>query len=189
VIARAGRDIWIGLVTIALATGYLTQVGSIHVGTNDPAGVGARSYPTVLGWVLLATGAGLVVTSLAAARACSDAPPAEPSQAESAEPKGLGVQPHTLWGPPSTRGVQAAALVGLTVAYLMVLEALGFLLATAPYVACAMFIIDAREHYRGRRLVIPLAAGVVVSVALHLLFDAALGVPLPPGLLDPAWGM
>jgi putative tricarboxylic transport membrane protein len=168
-ITRAGRDVWIGLVTILLAAGYLEQVGGVRTGGNA-AGVGPRAYPTVLGWVLLATGVALVVTALLAAR---HAVPAE--------------RPALVR--PSGRHVQVVAMAGLTVAYLVVLGPLGFLLSTAPYLAAAIVVVDAREHYRGRRIVIPLLAGVLMSAALHLVFDAALGVSLPSGVLDPPWGM
>ena len=178
-ITKPGRDTWIGLVTIILATGYLTQIGSIHVRAGaDMAGVGPRTYPTLLGWALLATGVALVVTSIAAARKAT----AEPAAAQ-------GDQPIQTAPWQNRRVLQGVALAGLTVAYLLVLEPLGFLIATVPYVAGAMVVVDAGEHYRGHRLVVPLVTGVLISIALHAMFDGALGVPLPSGILDPSWGM
>ncbi len=178
-IAKRGRDAWIGLVTIVLASGYLTQIGSIHVRAGaDMAGVGSRTYPTLLGWALLATGVALVVTSVAAARKAT---------AEQAAAQGDQSVEMAPWQ--NRRFLQGVALAGLTVAYLLVLEPLGFLIATVLYVAGAMVVVDAGEHYRGHRLVIPLVTGVLISVTLHALFDGALGVPLPSGLVDPSWGM
>jgi putative tricarboxylic transport membrane protein len=176
--ARPGRDTWIGVVTILLAAGYLTQIGSIHVRAGaDAAGVGPRTYPTLVGVALLATGVALVVTSVAAARRAT----VEPAVTQGDQPVEASPWQHR-------RFLQGVALAGLTVAYLLVLDPLGFLIATVPYVAGAMVIVDAGEHYRGRRLLIPVVAGVLISIALHALFDGALGVPLPSGLLDPSWG-
>ena len=63
------------------------------------------------------------------------------------------------------------------------------LIATVPYIAGAMVIVDAGTHYRGRQLWVPLVTGALLSLALHALFHGALGVPLPPGPFDPAWGI
>ena len=172
-ITKAGRDVWIGLVTIVLAAGYLEQVSKIRVGSNNAADVGPRAYPTLLGVVLLITGIALVLTSLLAKRATSNA--TTDTRAPSRQLSG--------------RYVQAAALAGVTIAYLVVLEPLGFVIATAPYIAAAMIVVDGRQHYRGVRLLIPVVTGVLMSLVLHALFDAGLEVPLPPGLFDPSWGM
>jgi putative tricarboxylic transport membrane protein len=177
-IAKLGRDTWIGLVTIAVAALYLAQIDSIHVRAADAAGVGPRSYPTVLGWALLATGVALLVTSVAAARRTSVEPPAAQDVPPSDSPS---VRQRRL--------LQCVALAGLTVAYLVALEPLGFVISTVPYIAGAMIVVDAGAHYRGLRLAVPVVTGVVFSLILHAMFDGALGVPLPAGLFDPSWGM
>jgi hypothetical protein len=181
VTAVRNRDLWIALFTVALAAGYLLAAGRIRVGSFGVTAIGPRTYPQVLGWVLLGTGVAMGVTALLARRAgrtddTDEATDEAADTPENGEPA------------PTSRRVALVALVTLTIGYLAVLGPLGFLLATAPYVAAAMVVFDGFEHYRGRRLAIPLVTGVVLSVAMHALFDGALGVVLPPGLFDPAWG-
>jgi putative tricarboxylic transport membrane protein len=177
VIVKAGRDVWIGLVTVVLAAGYLDQVSKIRVGSNNAADVGPRAYPTLLGGVVLITGIALVVISLLAKRATSNAT-SETSNDTRTPSRQL-----------SGRYVQATALAVITIAYLVVLEPLGFVIATAPYIAAAIIVVDGEHHYRGVRLLIPVMTGVLMSLVLHAMFDAGLEVPLPPGLFDPSWGM
>lgn len=67
-------------------------------------------------------------------------------------------------------------VAGLTAVYVLVLERLGFILATAPYMLGFGLALGERRWVR-------LAAfSLVVPVAIYLLFDTTLNVPLPRGL-------
>lgn len=67
------------------------------------------------------------------------------------------------------------ATVAALVAYALLLQPLGFILATLVMVACLTAML-------GARLPQALAGGVVSSLGFFALFDWVLGIPLPPGL-------
>lgn len=68
----------------------------------------------------------------------------------------------------------------LLVAYMLVVERLGFYVAAAAIIAIAAFVFGARP-----RLAIPLALGA--PVVIHLAFYKLLRVPLPAGLVPMPW--
>ena len=69
--------------------------------------------------------------------------------------------------------------IGLTGAYLAVLEPAGYLLATPPYLA-ALLLVQGRVTTRAFVLTV-----LGLPVALYALFAVAMRVPLPPGPLEP----
>ena len=80
--------------------------------------------------------------------------------------------PTRLEGADRARVLWAAALTG---AYVIFVERVGFIAATAPYMFGFAVILGERRWVR-----LALFA-VVVPVAIYLLFDRALNVPLPRG--------
>ena len=73
--------------------------------------------------------------------------------------------------------LEMAATILVLIAYAMVLEAIGFVLATFAAVAFIGWRLGAR----------PVGAtvnGALVAIALYTLFDQVLGLPLPLGPLD-----
>jgi hypothetical protein len=81
--------------------------------------------------------------------------------------------PGRLTGADRTRVLWVAALTGV---YVFVIERLGFMTATAPYLCGFCLALGER---RWTRLIL---FSVVVPVATYLVFDRALNVPLPRGL-------
>jgi hypothetical protein len=81
--------------------------------------------------------------------------------------------PGRLEGPDRTRVLWVAALTGV---YVIVIERLGFMTATAPYLFGFCLALGER---RWVRLIL---FAVVVPVMTYLIFDQALNVPLPRGL-------
>jgi putative tricarboxylic transport membrane protein len=81
--------------------------------------------------------------------------------------------PGRLEGADRSRVLWVAVLTGL---YLLLLERLGFMTTTAPYLFGFSLVLGER---RWVRLVL---FALVVPVATYLLFDTALNVPLPRGL-------
>ncbi len=67
-------------------------------------------------------------------------------------------------------------VAGLTAAYVIAVERLGFIATTAPYLFGFALVLGERRWIR-----LALFA-IVVPVATYLLFDTALNVPLPRGL-------
>jgi putative tricarboxylic transport membrane protein len=72
----------------------------------------------------------------------------------------------------------AATLAGL-VLYALVFERLGFLISSSAFVALLLVF------YGERRWPVVLAVAVGAAVATYAVFARWLGVPLPPGILDP----
>jgi putative tricarboxylic transport membrane protein len=81
--------------------------------------------------------------------------------------------PGRLEGPDRARVLWVAALTGV---YVIVIERLGFMTATAPYLFGFCLALGER---RWVRLIV---FAVVVPVMTYLIFDRALNVPLPRGL-------
>ena len=83
--------------------------------------------------------------------------------------------PSRLEGADRARVLRVAALTG---GYVLLLERLGFVVATAPYLFGFGVILGERRWVR-----LALFA-LVVPAAIYLLFDVTLNVPLPRGWLD-----
>ena len=81
--------------------------------------------------------------------------------------------PGRLEGADRARVLWVAALTGV---YVVIVERLGFMTATAPYLFGFCLALGER---RWTRLIL---FAVVVPVATYLVFDRALNVPLPRGL-------
>jgi putative tricarboxylic transport membrane protein len=124
----------------------------------DP--VGPRGFPALLGLVILTCG---VALGVAARRVPSASAPEG-----DAEARGV-LAPRPLLG-----------AIGLTAAYLAVLEPAGYLLATPPYLAALLLVQHGRVTPRAFVLTV-----LGVPAVLYALFAVAMRVPLPPGPLEP----
>ncbi len=148
----------VALVLVGLGLGVLVLAFGLPPATAaDP--VGPRGFPALLGLVMLACG---VALGVAPGRARSAIAPEGDAEARGA----LALRP--LFG-----------AIGLTAAYLAVLEPAGYLLATPPYLA-ALLLIQGRVAPRAFVLTV-----VGVPAVLYVLFAVAMRVPLPPGPLEP----
>jgi putative tricarboxylic transport membrane protein len=67
------------------------------------------------------------------------------------------------------------ATVVLLIVYALLLQPVGFILATLVMVACLTVMLGARLPHA-------LAGGVATSLGFFVLFDWVLGIPLPPGI-------
>ena len=79
---------------------------------------------------------------------------------------------------PGSRLRIAATLTGL-VLYALAFERLGFLIASAAFMALLLLL------YGERRWLVIVAVAVGAAGATYAVFARSLGVPLPPGLLGP----
>jgi putative tricarboxylic transport membrane protein len=148
----------VALVLVGLGLGVLALAFQLPPATAaDP--VGPRGFPALLGLVILACGVALGVLRRRAPTA--DAP-------EDAEARGV-LAPRPLLG-----------AIGLTAAYLAVLEPAGYLLATPPYLAALLLVQRGRVTPRAFVLTV-----LGVPAVLYALFAVAMRVPLPPGPLEP----
>jgi putative tricarboxylic transport membrane protein len=150
--ARVDRIVGAVLVCSGLGVLALT-IGLAAATAVDP--VGPRGFPALLGLVLLACGAALVLGRHGA-----------PADAD-AEARG------TLAAGP------LLGAIGLTALYLTVLEPAGYLLATPLYLAALLLV---QGGVTARAFVLTVLG---LPAALYLLFAVAMRVPLPTGPLEP----
>jgi putative tricarboxylic transport membrane protein len=123
---------------------------------TSTGGPGARFLPVLLGGLMVLLG-----LAVALGRAPAAAPVADPADT----------------GPGG--GGRALATVGVMGAYTLVLERVGFLLATVALVAVLV------RMYGERRWAVALAVAVGAAGAAYGLFAAWLRVPLPAGIFAP----
>lgn len=150
--SRAGADAGGALVTMAAGLFFFWQAAALPDPGVDVLGPGA--FPAALGGLLVALGGALLLVALLGrgGRAAGAAEEPEP------------VRWRLLGG-----------VLALLVAYVVVIEWLGYLLATALYASATLAVLGGRGA--GRLL----AAGAAVAVVMTLLFGRLLGIDLPAG--------
>ena len=149
----------LAVVTAAFGAAVVWQATQIRL-TPAYAKVGPRVIPYIVGTGLVMVGVWLAVEALTGRAA---APSAESEDADPTLP--------TDW---QTVGLLALALV----AYLLLIELGGFVVASALLYAGAAFAMGSRRVARD------IATGVVLATMLYVGFTRGLGVRLPAGVLD-----
>ena len=124
--------------------------------------VGPQGLPLVYGWLTL--GLGLILLAQALVGLLRASPAERAKQADAWAGQGR----RTLW---------AAGLLAFAVGYLLIVEALGYLLSLAVLIPAVAIYLGARIGWR------PVAVGVGGAVVLWLMFDKLLGVDMPEGIL------
>lgn len=160
----ARRDVGTGIVLIVFGAAVVAVALTIPPGVQtDP--LGPRVFPAALGAGIavcgLLLGAGALVRP-------GDAGPAAAFGEPPAEEPGAPLSPWRLGG----------AIVA-TGAYLLVFDPLGYLLSTPAYVAAILAV------HGGASRTAWLAAPPLVTAALYAAFRFGLGIPVPPGVLEP----
>ena len=154
------KDMSLGLIALLFAAFYIWEASAIPTSMLGDS-VGAGGVPRILGWIMAAAGALLILHGLWLRRAGQHVP--APVSAAFEEPRRLVMM--------------AGGAVLITIAYLSVLQALGYIPATALFLA-ALFLYQ-RVTLTPRVALVSLGGAVV----LWLLFDAFLGIHLPDGIL------
>jgi hypothetical protein len=143
-----GRLVGLGMALLGLVT--IALASQLREGTAH-GGPGTRFLPVLLG---------LIVVVLGVAAAAQSGTPEPAPEA------------------PAAGGARRAAwTLGALVAYVFAFERLGFLLATAPFLAILLLA------YGERRWPVVLAVALGATGAAYALFALWLGVPLPAGPL------
>jgi len=124
--------------------------------------VGPQGLPLVYGWLTLGLGFILLAQALIAVLRASPADHAKQADAWTGQGR------RTLW---------AAGLLAFAAGYLLIVEALGYLLSLAILIPAVAIYLGARIGWR------PVAVGVGGAVVLWLMFDKLLGVDMPEGVL------
>jgi putative tricarboxylic transport membrane protein len=139
-----------GLITLILGVAIAVEAQRI----SDPGAdvIGPAAFPLVLGVMIAVCGGALCVMALNRARLVDERLP-------------------------SARWIVLGAALALLVVYTHSLARVGFLIATALFVATCLALL-------GRRGLLQLAAaGIAVSVGIFVIFGLLLGVDLPKGRL------
>lgn len=143
--------------TLVLAGIYLyatEQLPSLDIG--DP--LGPKAFPRLLGAGLLIAAVMLLLEILRARKKA-------PVVREAPHPKDRGAK------------LVVAAVALWTLCYFLVFEKLGFIIATAIYLAVLM------SYFNRGKWIPNLLTSVLFSVGGYLMFTKALGVNLAPGIL------
>ena len=154
------KDLSLGVIVLLFSGFYISQAAQIPASALGDT-VGAGGVPLILGWIMAGTGMLLIVHDLWRRRAGPYVP--APVSAAFQQPRRLVMV--------------AGGVVLITTIYLFLLRFLGYIPATALFLA-ALFAYQC-VPLTGRAALVSLGG----AVALWLLFDAFLGIHLPAGPL------
>ena len=161
------RDVWIGVVMLALAIVYWLEADKIRISPLDGP-VGASGLPKSLAYALGVLAIVLILRSVASAVLAK-------------RPKGEGdleEQPFT-WRP----HLRALGILAIGVGYLLLVSLLGYVITVAALLLAVSLYIGAAFDLR------TILVAVIGGVIYHLLFVEFLGIPLPPGQILGSLGL
>jgi putative tricarboxylic transport membrane protein len=160
------RDLVVGAVLLLVGLAVIGLALQVEPGVQTDA-LGPRAFPLALGAAIALCGFLLGVSVVLGDRwTASAAVFIEAADDDASE--GELLSPWRLVG-----------AIGVTAAYLVAFERLGYLLATPAYVAAILLL---QPGSRGRAY---LTAPVFVTVALYAAFRFGLLIPVPDGILEP----
>ena len=201
---RTGKDERrLGAGLLALGAGYLAAAFLISEPEGGYAAVGPRVFPIGIGIALVAVALSTAFRARGAAGAptsgAAKARPDPDAKREAREAPAAGARPAADPGPDAAQGEAreapaagaappaadwraAAPSVLLFLAYVALLEPLGYLPATTAFIALEARLLGSRRWRRD------LFAAVIVAATVYAVFSLLLGLRLPPGLLGAATG-
>jgi len=154
------KDISVGVASILAAAFIILQSRNLVVRTSlDPAG--PTFVPEIIAWAMILIGVALIAGGLAARKAGA-AKPTAPGQ-------GL-IEKLMVYR-------QVLLIVALSLAYALLVDAVGYLLMTPILIGGIMWILNVHDIKKVLRVCIP------ISVVLYLVFRFGLQVKLPLGVL------
>lgn len=158
------RDAWIGAVFLAFAVLVWIAADGIRVSPLDDP-VTAGGLPKSLAYVLGGLAVLLIARSLYIKRLATrrESKPAEAAAEDDSR---------EMW----RRHLRAAGMLGLGVAYLLIVPYLGYVLSIIGLMLAVSLYIGARPGIR------TLAVAGLGGVIFYLLFVQFLNIPLPPGV-------
>lgn len=193
---RTGKDERrLGAGLLALGAGYLVAAFLISEPEGGYAAVGPRVFPIGIGIALVAVALstacrahGAAGAPAAGAATAQTAPAAEETTARQRRdrPEPLGKRlgdgpghaaPAAEAAPPAADWRAAAPSVLLFLAYIVLLEPLGYLPATTAFITLEARLLGSRRWGRD------LLAALVVAFSVYALFSLLLGLRLPAGFL------
>ena len=180
---RVGNDERrLGAGLLALGAGYLAAAFLISEPEGGYAAVGPRVFPIGIGIALVTVAVSMAFRSRGAAGAPSSGvaeAQAVPVRAQAPAPDETRAQaiPAPDSSPSAADWRAAAPSVLLFLAYIVLLEPLGYLPATTAFITLEARLLGSRRW--GRDLV----AALVVAFSVYALFSLLLGLRLPAGFL------
>jgi putative tricarboxylic transport membrane protein len=169
---HARADLMLSAVLAVIAVVYAIESFDLPETSPNQADIGPRAYPLLILVLMVLTTALLMLKSLRSFS--SSARPEVGSEPESRADR------HTML----FQLVSMALVVVSSVVYLELMIPLGFIVATALFLAVQVAIIGGWRRYGGRRMFIPIVFACLTSVAIYMLFADSLGVPLPQGIFS-----
>jgi len=160
------RNLIGGVATVAIGAAYLAMASSIRVSALDDS-VGPAGFPKALAYGIIGLGLILCLQSLLAMRAGRLASPAGAGD-EAAGEEGIATLRGTL---------RALGMLGLGVAYLLVVRWLGYVPSIALLIVAAALYLGTPFSWR------VVAIGVAGAVLYWVVFVWILGIPQPAGVL------
>jgi putative tricarboxylic transport membrane protein len=158
------RDFVGGVATIVIGSVYLYFAYQLRVSALDDS-MGPSGMPKVYGWLMVALGAMLTVQSFVAQRAMAAGRTPRPEKGE--------------WDGQGRKIAYAAGLILIGIAYLFVVDTLGYVISIALLVSVTAAYLGAGFSAR------VVAIGIAGAVFLWAMFVALLGVRMPSGILAP----
>ena len=158
------RDTWIGVVFLAFSVLYWTQADKIRVSPLDDP-VTAAGMPKSLAFALGGLAVLLILRSLYMSRLAARADRKPADKVEETDSR-------ETW----KRHLRALGMLGLGVAYLLVVPYLGYVLSVIGLMLAVSLYIGARFGLK------TLAVAGLGGGFFYLLFVQFLNIPLPPGL-------
>ena len=152
-------ELLVALAVVILGVIILVETQDIRV-TRATARVGPRVIPSIVGWGMVAIGLWYAIEVLRGQRA---RPAADSEDVD-------------ITLPPDWRTI-AGIGAGL-VAYMLLIERAGFILASAALFTITAFSMGSRKVLRDAGM------GIVIAVGAYLAFSEGLDVGLPQGILD-----
>lgn len=152
-------ELLLALGVVALGIVVLVQTQDIRV-TRAAARIGPRVIPTIVGGGLVLIGVWYAISALRAPETQIE------TESEDVDP--------TLPADWVTIGGIGVALV----VYMLTIERLGFIIASALLFVITAFSMGSRSYLRD------VAVAILIAVGVYVAFSSGLGVRLPEGVLD-----
>jgi putative tricarboxylic transport membrane protein len=168
----ARADLVLSGVLALIAVVYSVQAFDLPQTSPNQADIGPRAYPLLILVVLV------LATVVVALKALRDI------VITAREGRGAEAEPVTGRRAMLMRLGGLTLIVATTLVYLELMIPLGFIVATALFVALQVAMVGGWRRYGGRRVWIPIVFACLTSVAIYVLFADALGVLLPRGILS-----
>jgi putative tricarboxylic transport membrane protein len=157
-----------GAIIGVLATAYIWLAGSIPLPQQFTV-IGPRSFPYLIGAGMLISGVWLILESWLSSRKRSGA-----KQRPNTEQRSDVELPEAEDEADVDADWRSFALMaGLILAYIVVLDYIGFYIATSALILLAAKILGSRKHIRDA------TTALAGTFAIYLLFSQVLGVRLP----------